>query len=91
MSPVTKLMIPVAVFLAIQLADLAIKARLAYWQRRYVEAKEEQAPIDSESFDLSLRWAYVRGYSDAINRRDPNIGAEATILDHRTMFPRTSP
>jgi hypothetical protein len=71
--------------------NVAIKGRLAYWQRRYVEAKEDQRIIDSTSFDSSLKWAYVRGYADARHGLDIRVGAEAIIIEHRTEFPSTSP
>jgi hypothetical protein len=91
MSPVTTIMIPVAVFLATRLLDIAVKARLAYWQQRLAEANAERNVLDSQSFDSSLKWAYVRGYADARHGLDIQVGAEVVVIEHRTQFPSTSP
>ena len=88
---VNYILIPIAVFLAIRLADLAVKARLAYWQQKLAEAEAERNVLDGQYFDSSLKWAYCRGYQDGHHKTDIKLGAETIALEHRTRFPDTTP
>jgi hypothetical protein len=88
---VNVILIPIAVFLATWLLDIAVKSRLAYWTQKLAEANANRNVLDSTSFDSSLKWAYVKGYADGKRGADVKLGAEAIVIEHRTEYPSTSP